>query len=423
MAHRKPTQEEFEEALCEGGNITNAASILGVSGPTLYNWIKGGFLSKPAPGAQGGKRKVTEAINVPGSLSEEDLKDPERVLREHDISPDDYEIVKVDLAQRENSSTKDPKVAKSIAVTISPKIELPEPAFGGKPITIKPRKRTKRIETDTELVLILSDYHAPYVDWKLHEASLQLIAENQPQRIIVNGDLVDFPTVGRHRTTTTKCQASVSECIEAGGRVLGDLRAAAPEDCQIDLIPGNHDAWLNNKILADVASIYDLTAYGDDKPVWSFENLFRLEELGINLVGEPDTWPHSSIALTAHLVVHHGDVARKGSGASPLASMAGKDFAEIHGHTHRQSLVGRTVWLADGSTRIYQGGECGAMCVMEADGFPTYTRHPDWQPGFASVELALDASGRPSGEYSMDLATWQNDQLMWRGEIYRPATA
>jgi transposase-like protein/predicted phosphodiesterase len=417
MAHRKPTQEEFEEALQEGGNVSKAATLLGVSAPTLYNWIRDGFLSRPEGDAPG-KRKLTEALNVSGTLEEADLKDPGRLLREHGLAEDDYDIVKVDLAQRENSSAKDPKIAKSISVTVAPKLELPQPAFGGRPITIKPHKRTKRTSSETELVLILSDYHAPYVDWQLHEASLQLIAENQPHRIIVNGDLVDFPTVGRHRTTTTRCQASASECIEAGGRVLADLRSAAPDDCHIDLIPGNHDAWLNNKILGEVSAIYDLTAYGDTKPVWSFENLFRLEELGINLVGEPDTWPHSSIALTPHLVVHHGDVARKGSGASPLASMSGKDFAEIHGHTHRQSLVGRTVWLADGSTRIYQGGECGAMCVMEASGFPTYTRHPDWQPGFASVELELDATGNPSGEYSMDLATWQNSKLMWRGEIF-----
>ena len=414
---RKPTQQEFEEALDIGGNVAGAAKIIGCSTASLYNWIRDGIVSKPEKG-QGGKRKLTEAVNVPGVLSESDLKDPARLLREHGLQEDAYDVLKVDLAQRENSSAKDPKVTKSISVTIAPKIELPTPAFGGKPITIKPHKRTKRKDSDTELVIILSDYHAPYVDWKLHEASLQLIAEHQPNRIIVNGDLVDFPTVGRHRITTTNCQASASECIEAGGKVLADLKAAAPDDCRIDLIPGNHDAWLNNKILGEVSAIYDLTAYGDTKPVWSFENLFRLEELGINLVGEPDTWPHSSIALTPHLVVHHGDVARKGSGASPLASMSGKDFAEIHGHTHRSSIVSRTVWLADGSTRIYQGGECGAMCVMEATGFPTYTRHPDWQPGFASVELDLNAAGNPSGEYSMDLATWQNGKLMWRGEIF-----
>ena len=418
MAHRKPTQGEFEDALREGGNVSKAASILGVSAPTLYNWIRDGFLSRPEDTERPGKRKLTEALNVPGTLEEADLKDPGRLLREHGLQEADYDVVKVDLAQRENSSAKDPKIAKSISVTVAPKLELPEPAFGGKPIVIKPPKRTKGKDQSKELVLIVSDYHAPYVDWELHKASLQLIAEHQPQRIIVNGDLVDFPTVGRHRTTTMKCQASASECIEAGGRVLADLRAAAPEDCRIDLIPGNHDAWLNNKILGEVSAIYDLTAYGDTKPVWSFENLFRLEELGINLVGEPDTWPHSSIALTPHLVVHHGDVARKGAGASPLASMSGKDFAEIHGHTHRQSLVGRTVWLADGSTRVYQGGECGAMCVMEADGFPTYTRHPDWQPGFASVELDLNQDGNPTGWYSVDLATWQNGKLMWRGEIY-----
>jgi predicted phosphodiesterase len=418
-ARTKPSEAQIQDALAAAGTVAGAAKILGVPRTTLSTWLNDsqgeGTVERPA------KRKLTDAINTPGSLEDRDLKQPDELLHEYGLSDSEWDVVKVDVSKRDAGTAKDPKISHTISVSVAPKIKLPEPAFGGRPINIKPRKRTKRANTKTDLVLILSDYHAPYVDWELHEASLQLIAENQPQRIIINGDLVDFPTVGRHRQTTTRCQASVSECIEAGGKVLADLRAAATSDCQIDLIPGNHDQWLSNKILSEVSSIYDLTAYGESKPVWSFEKLFRLEELGVNLIGEPDTWPQANIVLTPHLIVHHGDVARKGSGASPLASMAGKDFAEIHGHTHRQSIVGRTVWLADGSTRVYQGGECGAMCVKEASGFPTYTRHPDWQPGFASVELDLDKDGEPTGHYSMDLATWQNGQLMWRGQVHRPS--
>ena len=419
----RPSDEAIRQALIDnGGNATAAARQLGIAGRTMRRWVAEGSITvetseHSAPAED--KRKIVSQQAVEGGIPEEALHTTaEELMAKYGLSSDQWVPTKLDTSERDGGTANAPKIARTVTASFAAKPDLPSPAFGGRPITIKPPKRTKRIEHNTELVLILSDYHAPYVDWDLHKASLALIQDNQPNRIIVNGDLVDFPTVGRHRVTTNRCQASVSECIEAGGKVLADLKAAAPEDCRIDFIPGNHDAWLNNKILGEVSAIYDLTAYGDDKPVWSFENLFRLEELGINIVGEPDTWPHSSIALTNHLVVHHGDVARKGAGASPLASMAGKDFAEIHAHTHRQSLVGRTVWMANGETRVYQGGECGAMCQMDANGFPTYTRHPDWQPGFASVELDLKEDGTPAGWYSMDLASWQGGKLMWRGGIY-----
>ena len=415
----QPSKEEIQNALAENdGNASAAARALGIPPRTFRRWVADANLRQGI--AEADKRKLTHQSAADGTLSPEALEmTPQQLLKAYGLSPKDYDVVKLDISERDAGTATSPKVNRAMAISLQPKIEMPTPLFEGRTLNIKSPKRTKAAsKKDTELVVIVSDYHAPYVDMELHKKSLNLIKENQPNRIIVNGDLVDFPTVGRHRQTTTRCTATASECIQKGGEILTDLRAAAPEDCQIDLIPGNHDAWLNNYLLAQAGALYELTAYDGQTPVWSFENLFRLKEIGVNLVGEPDTWPHSYIALTDHLVVHHGDVARKGAGASPLSSMAGKDFAEVHGHTHRQSLVGRTVWLANGETRIYQGGECGAMCQMEQGGFPTYTRHPDWQPGFMTIEV------EKTGHYSIDLATWQRGTtnepgvLMWRGKKY-----
>jgi hypothetical protein len=227
---------------------------------------------------------------------------------------------------------------------------------------------------------------------------------------------VDFPSLGRHRKTTPHCHATASECIEAGGKILAEIRAAAPEDCRIQLISGNHDAWLSNYLLERAGEVYDLRAYGEKRPVWSFHNLLRLEELGIEMIGETHDYPHGFVALTPHLVVHHGDVARKNAGASTMGSMTGKDYAEIIGHVHRQSVVSKTIWVMDPESgkqvpRIYQGAECGTMSQMGslASEFPTYTRLPDWQPGYLSVEIEA------SGFYNIDLASFQGGKLFWRG--------
>ena len=286
------------------------------------------------------------------------------------------------------------------------------PAFGGKPVSIKAPSRRKENKRDSELVVIVSDFHAPYYDEELLQACEQLLIDQQPDRLIVNGDVVDFPSVGRHRKTTTRCTASANECVQSGGEILARLRAAVPDDTKVELIPGNHDAWLNNHLLDRAEGVIDLCVSGTDIPVWSMENLFQLKSLGIDLVGEADTWPHSYVQLTDHLVVKHGNTARAGAGASPLAEMKSSDFATIHGHTHRAAVVSKTIWSADGKRKTFQGAEIGAMCKVEPGGWPTYTSLPDWSPGFATVTIEKD------GRYGIDLATWQNGVLCWRGLTY-----
>lgn len=414
MTGKKPTKEQIIEALeRNNGNASAAGRELGVPARTMRRWVADANLSVNSTK----KRKVTAQESVDGSLSPDALHiSPEKLMKTYGLS-EEYVPVKLDVSERDAGTATSPKVNRAISLTVEKKPDLPEPAFGGKPITIKAPKRRKKNIRNTELVVILSDYHAPFVDWDLHKASLRHIVETQPDRIIVNGDLVDFPSLGRHRKTTPHCQASASECIEAGGKILAELRAAAPDDCKIQFIPGNHDAWLSNYLLDKAGEVYDLHAYGDDRPIWSFHNLLRFEDLNIEMIGETHDYPHNYVYLTKHLVVHHGDVARKNSGASAIGSMNNKDYAEIIGHVHRQSVISKTVWVMDHKTgqqvpRIYQGGECGTMCLMGGapDSFPTYTRLPDWAPGYMTVEID------PSGFYSIDLATWQGNKLLWRGQ-------
>lgn len=414
MTNKKPTEEQIVEALERfNGNASAVAREFGVPARTMRRWVAEGNLNVPTSK----KRKVTDQQSVDGSLSPESLHiSTEELMKKYNLG-DDYVPVKLDVSERDAGTATAPKVNRSISLSVEKKVELPKPAFGGRPIVVKPPKRRKTNKRNSELVVILSDYHAPYVDWDLHQASLRHIQEVQPDRIIVNGDLVDFPTVGRHRKTTPHGQATASECIQAGGKILADLKAAASDDCRIQFIAGNHDAWLSNYILNQAGELYELKAYNDDNVVWSFKNLFRLDELGIEIVGDTYDYPHTFVPLTNHLIVHHGDVARKNSGASAIGSMNNKDYAEIIGHVHRQSVISKTIWVMDPKTgqqvpRIYQGGECGTMCkfASPADQFPTYTRLPDWAGGYLSVEID------PSGFYSIDLATWQGDKLLWRGK-------
>ena len=430
-----PTEDELHEAL-ELSSQRKLCMAFKIDRATLSNHITGKRL-QVAGEPVGGKKKTSNApadactIEV-GKLSAsveftEQTMDPNTVptdaelLKKANLDAEIWEVSSrrssVWEAQAEFGET---KTLRSFRVGFSRVKESAAdailPAFGGKPVSIKAAARRKATERDTELVIVVSDFHAPYHDQELLDTTCQLLMESQPQRLIINGDLVDFPTTGRHRKTTNNCQASANECIQAGGEILAQLRAAVPADTIVQFLPGNHDGWLSNYILGEAGAAYNLCVSGSDVPVWSLRNLLQLDSMNIEMVGTDDQWQHAAVQLTPLLVVRHGVSVRAGSAASVIANMKSSDFASITGHTHRMGLATKTVWAADGSHKVIQGAEIGGMFKMPTCGtdWPTYTaaHNMDWAPGFASVEIEGD------GHFSIDLASWQNGTLMWRGGRY-----
>lgn len=416
MAHRKPTQGEFEDALREGGNVTKAAAILGVSSPTLYNWIRDGFLSRPEDTERPGKRKLTEALNVPGTLEEADLKDPGRLLREHGLREADYEVVKVDLAQRENSSAKDPKIAKSISVTVAPKIEPPQPAEGGLKTTFQARPKRTRSNSEEKMYVVLGDEQAPNgLDEKLHGVVCQWLRDEQPDELIHIGDLGDFESVSSYtQLNPGQWSNSVQDCLDSSYKILGNYMANLPEGTRARYLIGNHEVRLQKYLLNQAKELYGLRRASEEeqRSVLDLGYLLRLDELGIELVeSDLGTYPHPMIKLAPRLVATHGDVARRRAGTSAMASMENSAFAVIHGHVHRQAIVSRTVNTTEKSYTL-QGAEIGCLCKANGLGYSS-SRSNDWQQGFATVSVW------PDGHYHIDLASYQNGVLVWRGKRWQ----
>jgi len=403
-----------------------AARAIGVPATTVRNRAtQFGIAMRGAQKLASDPREVIEvgqrtasAEFTEATVNPDDVPTDAELLRRANLD-DDWEVVSrrtsVWEAQEKGGGE---KVMRSLRVTFAKRKGVDQilPAFNGSQVVVKAPARTKRNQRETELVAIVSDFHAPYHDPKLLEKCEQLLLENQPDRLIINGDLVDFPTVGRHRKTTLNCTASANECIQAGGEILARLRAAVPDDCQVQMIPGNHEGWLSAFLIDRAGEAYDLCVSGSNEPVWSLKTLLRLEQLGIELVGSEDQWQHAVIRLTDLLVVRHGLSIRAGSAASVLANMLKSDYATITGHTHRMGLATKALWRSNGKHKIVQGAEIGGMFKMPTSptDWPTYTVNPDWQPGFATVEIEHAAGF--DGHFSIDLASFQNGTLMWRGQ-------
>ncbi len=108
--------------------------------------------------------------------------------------------------------------------------------------------------------------------------------------------------------------------------------------------------------------------------------------------------------------MRHGWLARKGSGATALATLTYLGHSVIVGHTHRQALVYHTQHKIDGRVRIHCGIEAGTLA--QVSGGLGYAVAPDWQPGFCTVYL------NPDGTFSPSLATYVSGRLLWQGQAY-----
>lgn len=408
MSYEKPSREELLQVIEDAGSIAAAARALGIPKSTVYDWAKAGdFSAEEDP-----KRKLTAAVNTPGSLEEADLKSPEEILAEHGIDQEAYEVVKIDLAKRDAGTVKDPKVTRSISVSVAPKLEIPQPAQSGAKTVFKARPKRKEQKGERpKLFAVLGDEQAPNgLDEDLHQLVCQFLRDVQPDELVHIGDLGDFESVSSYQQLNPGTWSnSVQDCLDASYRILGDYMANLPEGTRARYLIGNHEVRLQRYLINQAKEIYGVArAEEAGSSVLDLAYLLRLDELGVELVtSDLGTYPHPMIKLAPRLVATHGDVARRRSGTSPHAAMEHLEAGVIHGHTHRAAIVNKTIHSLEKSYTL-QGAEIGCLCKPNGLGY-TSSRSTDWQQGFATV------STWPDGHYQIDLASYQNGVLVWQG--------
>jgi UDP-2,3-diacylglucosamine pyrophosphatase LpxH len=430
LSNRAPlSAQELRQLLAEHGGWAAAARATGINASTIKTRasVLGVMVDKPESAIESpvtGPRRTVEtgkdtasAEFIEATVNPDDVPTDAELLKRANLDPKLWEVISrrqsVWEAQGKGGEEKTMRSLRVSYGRVRPTLsDTVLPAFGGRPVTVKPPARRKANERDGELVIVLSDFHCPYHDEKLLSTTEQVLLDCQPDRLIINGDLVDWPSVSRHGAE--RGEASANECIQSAGEVLGRLLAAVPDGCRVQFLPGNHDSNLSRYLLKNAAAAADLCNAGSDVPVWSLRNLLRFDELGVEMIGSEDRWLQSTVKLTDELVVRHGLSVKAGSAASVIANFKSATFATVSGHTHRQGIAHVTRWRANGRHRVLQGAEIGGMFRMpqKSTDWPNYMAHSnlDWAPGWASIEL------EPDGHYSIDLASWQNGTLMWKGQ-------
>lgn len=404
-------REYIELLVQEGKNKQDIANILkarfGIN--TSRHSIRRA-LKRWQPKSEKASVRVSGDVAEVTSVASPDLNDPDALIEERGLDPEEWSMDSLTINEWDAPSEEGTRTMKQLKVNLRRKrpFSLPQPARaeGYKPL------KSKKPETDSSLVAILGDQHAPHHDPELHELVCAWLTDNKPGRGVLLGDLLDFPEISRHRHDPAWA-ASTQECIDSGYRLLRDYISASP-DTEWKFLAGNHEVRIRNTIIDQARDLYGIKPGSDEdeemEPALGFTHLLRLDELGIDHKHLTSSYEQGKIVLNRNLGVVHGHKASKGSGVTALKMLEEYHHSIICGHTHRLSSVHQTKYDILGEPETLTAAESGCLCKVK--GGLGYTVNPDWQPGFLSVNIHSDT------HFKIDLGVYAGSALLWRNERY-----
>lgn len=342
---------------------------------------------------------------------------PETLLRQHGMTPDEWEILEVKTGAWD-AAAKDKDGGDwmhtdlhQIRVRVRPK-KAPlwiVPASGASPVkAIKPRVP---VAGKTRLTLVTTDLQVPFHDPKLHELSLRFAELVQPDEWADLGDVLDLPMLSRHRKKP-EFHTTFQESVNAGGRVFAERDQVMPGKPK-RVLWGNHDTRLRNWMLDHAPELFGVTraqiGFEDDgQAVMDLDHLLRLDQSGWEKARSPwGEYPYECIWLAPGFAGIHGEHVRKGAGNSVREELRERDHSVAQGHVNKLACYAYTRTGTQGKFTVW-GVEGGMMCLLNGSlGFGGQT--VDWTRGWFTVTTF------PDGSFNVDLASYVGGAVRWRG--------
>lgn len=379
-AEKRAIIERAERLLAEpGATQRTVAEQLPIGQSTLCEWLRkagiedSGHPGGPAPA--GISRDDHDASITSSPVSDPRGVTPDDLLEKHGLDPDDWIVTSIRVSEwgkedapmfqlRVNATRRD-------GLLVIPDLGDFEPWEYGQIEEYAPRR-----------VALIPDLHAPFHDEGALRAVCDLLVAEEPEQVIFLGDVADNSMLSKHRTHR-RFGALLNETNDAVVANFRRVREAVP-DAQIVLLPGNHD----DRVLyyaQDMAPEFEALRPGklspdEDEPETSigFRQLWRLDELGIELVDED--WKLAQFGITPELSARHGYLTGNNS-ERKLLEKHGR--SQVHGHDHRGSLIYRT---KHDPLDIRVAMSCGTLSEVKPDGLG-YEPDPDWTPGMGWCQV------------------------------------
>lgn len=330
---------------------------------------------------------------------------PAEMLEERDLDPDHFQVQVLRINEwavttKGEDGEPQTNLNRQTRLNVVPREKAIRAARpdGWKRPKVKPPKKG-----EPQLVAICGDQHAPEHDREFHVKFLSWLRENQPSQIVILGDLLENADVSRWQDRAG--EATAQESIDAGYMLLRDYIDAAP-DAAVTWIEGNHDQRVETHTNQNARKVAGIHRAGEDEPVLSIPHLLRLDELGVEYIAD---YPLGKLRLTDNLAVIHGNIVKKGAGASALANLEKRGYSVVSGHTHRAGVVFKTVMDIDDQPSTLLAAETGTMKQIKPEVFDVA---PDHQNAFVTATIW------PDQQFHLEPAIYSAGFLRWRGERF-----
>lgn len=402
QSHEYPPHEVLAEKVARHG-CPAVAREYGLPHSTLRSYLLKHGLPTTKEAGQVSPAGRTITLNA-DQLPESEWT-PERLLAAHGLKADEWRVIRC-RANRWGDED-DLKIQLRVDVEpVEPPFKFPDPS-DFKPLPKVRKRKKQRVRT----AVVLSDFHAPHHDRTLFRLTCEYLAEEKPDQIIVNGDLMDAAVVGRHRVIPGGGYDNpLQENINAAYSILRQIREVCPPEdgTEVVLIRGNHDERIEHALIDNIVSLYRLKAAEDDVPALSLRKLLRLDELRVDYIDQP--WERAKVAVLGNyrLASRHGYTTSKSNpGAKMIAELSG---STIQGHSHRLSGYFHTSHHPEDGPETRAAWEAGCMCEIE-DGLG-YTNEPQWNQGFLVCRSWPESNPGPKDDFTVAPAIYLPGRLL-----------
>jgi predicted phosphodiesterase len=251
--------------------------------------------------------------------------------------------------------------------------------------------------------VVFGDTHYPFQDDATLSVVKRVIADVRPDVLIHIGDLVDCWQISRFDKDPAR-RESLQTDIDRGAALLKELYALTP-DARRFYLEGNHEQRLQRTICNMQDKAREIAGLRVFQKYINWPTL--LDDAGVP-PGAFEFVPTRGQArrrIFPKLVVKHGSIVSKWSGATAKAEWMRYGMSGVSGHTHRLGVFYH---------RDFNGAHGWAETGCTCDLMPEYVEDPDWQHGCLVIAFAKDFQ-----YFAFEPVYIQEGSAIWREHRYR----
>lgn len=248
----------------------------------------------------------------------------------------------------------------------------------------------------------------PMHDRAAMDAAVQVVAAVRPSVVVVLGDMLDLAPWSTKFPRPPELRQTTQPAVDELHWWLTEIADAAPR-AHLVYVMGNHEDRIDRALNEAIPEASRLRPAGEEEPALSVARLLQLDALGYEVVGPygAEWW------LWDRVRVHHGEVVRRGGGATAAAVVRAATHSEVFGHVHRVETAQRTLH-GPGGRRVVTAMSPGSLCRVDGS-VPGVSTRPDWQQG---VGVAVQDE---TGHDHLVALPIVDGRVAWAGEVLQGA--